>query len=95
MGMRKTKERIRYSFYWPGLSQDVEIFCKTCKDCQLRSPEKKTDRIPITPVSRPDLPSQLKRQACCKSARGDFGAVNLRQVALCHDEFGGQPAHMR
>ncbi|GBN35789.1 hypothetical protein AVEN_79540-1 [Araneus ventricosus] len=59
MGMRKTKERIRYSFYWPGLSQDVEIFCKTCKECQLRSPEKKTDRIPITPVSRPDLPFQV------------------------------------
>ncbi|GBM95356.1 hypothetical protein AVEN_274867-1 [Araneus ventricosus] len=59
MGMRKTKERIHYSFYWPGLSQDVEIFCKTCKECQLRSPEKKTDRIPITPVSRPDLPFQV------------------------------------
>ncbi|GBO43898.1 hypothetical protein AVEN_57696-1 [Araneus ventricosus] len=27
MGRRKTKERIRYSFYWPGLSQYVEIFC--------------------------------------------------------------------
>ncbi|GBN17553.1 hypothetical protein AVEN_175627-1 [Araneus ventricosus] len=51
MGMIKTKERIRYSFYWPGLSQDVEIFCKTCKECQLRSSEKKTDRIPITPPS--------------------------------------------
>ncbi|GBO43648.1 hypothetical protein AVEN_257660-1 [Araneus ventricosus] len=56
MSMRKTKEKIRYCFCCPGISQDVETFCKRCKECQLRSPEKKTDRIPITPVSRPDLP---------------------------------------
>ncbi|GBM79913.1 hypothetical protein AVEN_173896-1 [Araneus ventricosus] len=59
MCMRKTKERICYSSCCPGISQDVETFCKRCKEYQLRSPEKKTDRIPITPVSGPDLPFQV------------------------------------
>ncbi|GBN65434.1 hypothetical protein AVEN_171142-1 [Araneus ventricosus] len=56
MGVKKTKERIRYSFYWPMMSREIAEYCKSCKECQLRSPEKMIDKIPITPVLRPELP---------------------------------------
>ncbi|GBM57634.1 Gypsy retrotransposon integrase-like protein 1 [Araneus ventricosus] len=56
MGVKKTKERIRYSFYWPMMSREIAEYCKSCKECQLRSHEKMIDKIPITPVLRPELP---------------------------------------
>ncbi|GFV76442.1 retrovirus-related Pol polyprotein from transposon opus [Trichonephila clavipes] len=37
-GSRKTRQRIKYSFYWPTIKQDVKKrFCESCKICQLRS----------------------------------------------------------
>ncbi|XP_035223264.1 uncharacterized protein LOC118196013 [Stegodyphus dumicola] len=59
MGVKKTVERIRYSFYWEGLRLDVQKFCEACKECQLTRPIKTVDRTPITPVTRPDLPFQI------------------------------------
>lgn len=59
MGVRKTSERIRYSFYWPSMSHDIKEFCKSCENCQLRSPDKVSDRAPITPVLRPELPFEV------------------------------------
>ncbi|GBM19977.1 hypothetical protein AVEN_77903-1 [Araneus ventricosus] len=56
MGVKKTKERIRYSFYWPMMSREIAEYCKSCKEYQLRSPEKMIDKIPITPVLRPEPP---------------------------------------
>ncbi|KFM64385.1 hypothetical protein X975_19996, partial [Stegodyphus mimosarum] len=49
MGVKKTVERIRYSFYWKGLRLDVQKFCEACKECQLTRPIKTVDRTPITP----------------------------------------------
>ncbi|XP_055936794.1 uncharacterized protein LOC129966395 [Argiope bruennichi] len=59
MGLKKTSERIKYSFYWPNMTDDIKNFCKSCKECQLRSPEKMIDKIPITPVLRPELPFEI------------------------------------
>ncbi|GBN33296.1 Pro-Pol polyprotein, partial [Araneus ventricosus] len=59
MGARKTIERIRYSFYWVGMSRDIKAFCQQCKDCQLRRRINCKDRVPITPVARPELPFQV------------------------------------
>ncbi|GBM98543.1 hypothetical protein AVEN_30140-1, partial [Araneus ventricosus] len=56
MGARKTKERIRYNFYWPNMSNDIADFVRTCMGCQLRRKDKISDRTPITPVARPELP---------------------------------------
>ncbi|GBM88869.1 Pro-Pol polyprotein [Araneus ventricosus] len=58
MGARKIIERIRYSFYWVGMSMDIKAFCKQCKDCQLRRRINRKDTVPITPVARPELPLQ-------------------------------------
>ena len=37
LGERKTRERMRLSFYWPNLRQDVQQYIRTCTECQLRS----------------------------------------------------------
>lgn len=59
MGAKKTTERIRYSFYWTGLSKDVRKFCQLCGDCQMTRRIQQKDRTPITPVTRPSLPFQV------------------------------------
>ncbi|GFT64064.1 retrovirus-related Pol polyprotein from transposon opus [Trichonephila clavipes] len=35
LGEQKTRQRIKYSFYWPTIKQDVKRFCESCKICQL------------------------------------------------------------
>ncbi|GBN22026.1 hypothetical protein AVEN_12232-1 [Araneus ventricosus] len=31
LGEQKTKQRIKYSFFWPEIKKDVREFCQTCK----------------------------------------------------------------
>ncbi|GFX12248.1 retrovirus-related Pol polyprotein from transposon opus [Trichonephila clavipes] len=59
MGLKKTIERIKYSFFWEGLKADVKKFCESCKECQLTRSVRIKDRPPITPVARPELPFQV------------------------------------
>ena len=35
LGIRKTSERMRMSFWWNGLKQDVQKFVNSCHSCQL------------------------------------------------------------
>ena len=53
---RKTLARIRMSFYWPTIRRDVEAFCASCTECQLKARARTDDRVPITPVARAPLP---------------------------------------
>ncbi|GFS77431.1 hypothetical protein TNCV_4491141 [Trichonephila clavipes] len=59
MGVKKTKERIKYNFFCPNMSGEIAEFVQTCKECQLRKPEKIGDRAPITPIVRPELPFEI------------------------------------
>ncbi|XP_055932981.1 uncharacterized protein LOC129963003 [Argiope bruennichi] len=59
LGERKTKERIKYSFYWPGIKKDVKEFCQSCKQCQVRRAITYRDRIPIQPIVRPENPFEV------------------------------------
>ncbi|GFS91327.1 retrovirus-related Pol polyprotein from transposon 17.6 [Trichonephila clavipes] len=59
MGVKKTKERIKYNFFWPNMSGEIAEFVQTCKGCQLRKPEKIGDRAPITPIVRPQFPFEI------------------------------------
>ncbi|XP_077501465.1 uncharacterized protein LOC144112529 [Amblyomma americanum] len=59
LGPRKTRARIKYSFYWPGLEQEVKQHCRTCHGCQIRSDRSIRDRVPITPLTRPEHPFQV------------------------------------
>ncbi|GFT48970.1 retrovirus-related Pol polyprotein from transposon opus [Trichonephila clavipes] len=56
LGSRKLGKRIKYSFYWPTIKQDVKRFCESCKICQLRKPITYRDRVPIQPLVRPEIP---------------------------------------
>ena len=64
MGERKTRERIRLSFYWPELRQSVHEYVASCSECQLRSRVMTKDRVPITPVTRADIPFQVLNMDC-------------------------------
>eukprot|EP00745_Piridium_sociabile_P042744 TRINITY_DN8657_c0_g1_i1.p1 TRINITY_DN8657_c0_g1~~TRINITY_DN8657_c0_g1_i1.p1 ORF type:complete len:1461 (-),score=280.53 TRINITY_DN8657_c0_g1_i1:179-4561(-) len=55
LGSRKTLERIRRDFYWPGVSQDVKKFCRSCPVCQ-KTVDK--GRVPPVPLVRTPVEGQ-------------------------------------
>ncbi|GFX57533.1 protein NYNRIN [Trichonephila clavipes] len=59
LGAHKTIQRIKFSFYWPGMVKEIKAYCSSCHGCQLRKVIRLVDKIPITPVSRPELPFQV------------------------------------
>ena len=59
LGVKKTSERIRYSFWWPGLKHDVINYVNTCQVCQKTSRRLASEDIPITPITRPELPWEV------------------------------------
>ncbi|GFX20590.1 retrovirus-related Pol polyprotein from transposon opus [Trichonephila clavipes] len=63
-GEQKTRQRIKYSFYWPTIKQDVKRFCESCKICQLRKPITYRDRVPIQPLVRPEIPFEVWSVDC-------------------------------
>jgi len=61
---KKTRERIRLSFYWPKLRQDVKQYISTCQECQLHSHLKTLDPVPIAPITRAEVPFQVLNMDC-------------------------------
>eukprot|EP00731_Ephydatia_muelleri_P023225 Em0015g808a len=47
LGMTKTLEKIRSSFYWPGQRKDVEDWCKGCEMCASRKSPSTKRRAPL------------------------------------------------
>jgi len=64
LGERKTRERIRLSLRWPGLRKSVLTHVRSCCECQLRSRPVTTDQVPITPITRADVPFQVMNMDC-------------------------------
>jgi len=64
LGEKKMRERIRLSFFWPELHKSVVQHVRECCNCQLRSRPMTTDRVPITPVTRCDVPFQVLNMDC-------------------------------
>lgn len=64
LGEKKTRERIRLSFYWPKMRQCILNYVRSCRQCQLRSRPMKADRVPITPITRAELPFQVMNMDC-------------------------------
>ncbi|GFW45804.1 retrovirus-related Pol polyprotein from transposon opus [Trichonephila clavipes] len=64
LGEQKTKQRIKYSFFWPSLKRDVKTYCEACKPCQLRRTLTYRDRIPIQPIVRPNNPFEVWSMDC-------------------------------
>ena len=75
LGVKKTLQRIRYSFWWPDLKKDVQTFVNTCCECQLKARKMRSDEVPITPIQRPESPWEMVNMDCIgpiepKSASG-------------------------
>lgn len=64
LGETKTRQRIKYSFYWPSIKQDVRKYCESCKQCQLRRTVTYRDRVPIQPLVRPENPFEVWSLDC-------------------------------
>ena len=52
LGLDKTLYRIKLTFYWPHLRQDVERFCTACEACQLRRRRTVYDNTVVHPIPR-------------------------------------------
>ena len=50
LGDTKTLHKVRERFYWPCLKEDVELWCRQCKECSQRKSPSKTPRAPMVPV---------------------------------------------
>ncbi len=50
--VRRTNDRIALSFFFPRQLQRVKEYCDSCKVCQLRARERRTDLVPIKPIER-------------------------------------------
>ena len=55
LGAKKTFERVRTRYYWPGYEQDTAEWVKQCEQCQKRNPPQPTPTAPLgtIQVTRP------------------------------------------
>jgi hypothetical protein len=54
-GRKKTSERIRYSFFWPKMKQDIHNYSSSCLPCQQTRRLVKTDQVPTKAIPRNNL----------------------------------------
>ena len=47
LGVEKTLEKIKQSFYWPGMKDFVQTYCRQCDKCFARKPKSQKDRAPL------------------------------------------------
>ncbi|XP_064462156.1 uncharacterized protein LOC135372478 [Ornithodoros turicata] len=83
---RKTIQRIKNSFYWPGMDRDIKQYCQSCHSCQINSGQRASDKVPITPLTRPSAPFKTVMMDCIgpldpPSSRGHRYALCV--VDLC------------
>ena len=47
LGYKRTLDKIRAQFNWPGITADVERYCKSCNACQRTIPKGKVAKAPL------------------------------------------------
>ena len=47
LGIKKTLERVKEIYYWPGYEGDTEKCVRECKECQQRNPPNPTPQTPL------------------------------------------------
>ena len=47
LGADKTFDKVRQSFYWPAISDDVRRYIKSCDSCTAKKLSRKTNRAPL------------------------------------------------
>ena len=50
LGYQKTYFKIKHSFYWPLMANEIKDYISTCTLCQLRKSPPKTRRAPLMPI---------------------------------------------
>lgn len=55
-GIKKTKDRVLESFYWPGVQEEVRRFVKSCDACQRTYPKGKVGKAPLGRMPLIDTP---------------------------------------
>ena len=56
IGIKQTTDRIRGSFFWPGMEGDVKCFCRSCDICQKTVSQGRTPEVPLGEVPLIDTP---------------------------------------
>jgi hypothetical protein len=56
LGVQKTKDRVLAHFYWPGVFQDIQKYCRTCDTCQRMDKGRRTRKVPLLPMPVIDVP---------------------------------------
>jgi len=59
LGIKKTRERLLTSFYWPGLYRDVADFCRTCDICQKTVLKGSVHKVLLGKMSVIDVPFKI------------------------------------
>ena len=52
LGYKRTKEKLRLNFFWPGMSKTIREYVDTCLACQKKAKAVIKDRVPISIVPR-------------------------------------------
>ena len=47
LGVDKTLEKLKISFYWPNMRETVQEYCRSCDKCFARKPKKQTNKAPL------------------------------------------------
>jgi len=92
LGVRKTMDRIRLSFWWIGIKAQVADYVATCSECQLKSRLRTTDRVPITPIPRAELPFQMMNMDCIGPIEPPGGPQKYRYCLCIQDSFSRWPS---
>ncbi|PIK53202.1 hypothetical protein BSL78_09912 [Apostichopus japonicus] len=56
LGVKKTYDRITSNFYWPGIQNDVKMFCVSCDICQRTVSKGRISKVPLGRMPLIDTP---------------------------------------
>ncbi|PIK35096.1 hypothetical protein BSL78_28078 [Apostichopus japonicus] len=56
LGVKKTHDRITSNFYWPGIQNDVKMFCVSCDICQRTVSKGRISKVPLGRMPLIDTP---------------------------------------
>jgi len=76
-----TRARIRLTFWFPGMRKQIIDFCASCIACQQRARARVMDRVPITPMVRPEFPFVMCHADCIGPL--DPASSEGHKYALC------------
>ena len=56
LGWKKTYERARIDYFWPGMLMDIKAFCETCPECQINKSSTQRPAGLLHPLETPLRP---------------------------------------